>query len=411
MPILSSCTFILGAVLSKSKLREQDKLPVSVEACAKALDTAMMVMTVNESGKITYMNKLMLNFLGYEKGKSGVLQIDDVLDAVSVNYFKQEVQLLKEEGAINLELCFRGSQQQNMWGMCTFTKSRNTQTNALEYIVLVVDISHRKKIEHVFRQQHCDLLSQKQELLNSNKAKDKFLSILAHDIKGPLNGLQGFTTLLVSYIEQLSKEDIHEMAYELRGSLDNLYKLLENLLEWSRAQNGRMELHFEEVSLKVLVDQSKALLINLSEGKQITIKNLIDEHLMVMVDVNAMATVLRNLLSNALKFSNREEVVEVSAVEEQDTVLIAVKDYGIGMPSVIKDKLFRADEKVSTPGTEQERGTGLGLLLCKEFVEKNNGTIWVDSVEGEGTTFWLRLPSARNSHKIFQQKHKKETNL
>lgn len=233
---------------------------------------------------------------------------------------------------------------------------------------------------------------QNKELQELNETKDKFFSIISHDLKGPLNSLTSFSSLLMNHTDSMSKEEIQMLAKDLDGSLKNLFALLENLLEWARSQTGNIELKPVRLALSEIVDSTFKVLEKSAGNKEIKLKNLIQDSSFAYADKNAISTVIRNLVSNAVKFTPQGGQIEVSCTEWQDSVEISIKDNGVGMPADVVEKLFKIGQKHSTKGTANEKGTGLGLILCKEFVEKNGGKIWVKSELNQGSEFIFTLP-------------------
>lgn len=228
-----------------------------------------------------------------------------------------------------------------------------------------------------------------------NATKDKFFSIISHDLKGPLNSLTSFSSLLINHISHMSKDEIQMLAKDLDKSVKGLFSLLENLLEWSRSQSGNIELKPEALDLINLIDQTKNILSKTAENKNIRLITPEFFNLAVFGDRNSISTILRNLISNALKFTPSGGEVKVEVTENQNMAIISIVDNGVGMSDEVVSKLFRIDQKHSTKGTANEKGTGLGLILCKEFAEKNGGTISVESKEGRGSKFTFTLPKAR----------------
>jgi signal transduction histidine kinase len=223
--------------------------------------------------------------------------------------------------------------------------------------------------------------------------KDKFFGIIAHDLKNPFSGLIGASELLVTYANEFDKENIRNISLSLNDSAKQGYALLENLLEWSRSQTGKLEFNPQKVNLKALIDEHISNLGMQVVTKNIRLNNKVADDIEIMADINLINTVLRNLLSNAVKFTEKEGMITVHADRLKNHVAIAVKDTGIGISRDNIDKLFRIDDKYTREGTEHESGTGLGLLLCKEFVEKHGGKIWVESQEGKGSEFIFSIPS------------------
>lgn len=235
---------------------------------------------------------------------------------------------------------------------------------------------------------------QNDQLENMNATKDKFFSIISHDLKGPLNSLTSFSSLLMNHVESLSKEEIQMLAADLDKSLKNLFALLENLLQWSRSQTGTIQFSKEKFDLAALLKKNKDLLHNQASNKNIEIIVKETNPIFVKAHEQSIDTVIRNLLSNAIKFTNESGKVKMGLTEDSNNYYVKVADNGVGMPPAIAEKIFRIDTKHSTQGTAKEKGTGLGLILCKEFVEKNGGTIKVKSEEDKGTLFTFSLPKA-----------------
>lgn len=230
------------------------------------------------------------------------------------------------------------------------------------------------------------------QLQQLNATKDKFFSILGHDLKGPLNSLTSFSGLLINHTDSLSKDEIRTLAKDLDKSLKNLFTLLENLLEWSRSQTGNIEFKPEPFDLAEVLEQNKELLKTQAQAKNIAISNVSKAGIIISAHRHSINTVVRNLVSNAIKFTPEGGAVTLNAQMAKDEVMISVSDTGVGMSDDIITRLFRIDTKHSTKGTADEKGTGLGLILCKEFVEKNGGRIGVQSEIGQGSVFYFTLP-------------------
>lgn len=231
-----------------------------------------------------------------------------------------------------------------------------------------------------------------QELKEANAAKDKFFSIIAHDLKNPFNALLGFAQMLSDNLSELEKDELRDLASRINNNAQSAYSLIENLLQWSRAQTGRLEYNPEKMELKTLVEDSLKTLAGQAEHKQIKLINEA-QTVDIYADPNLAKTILRNLLSNAIKYTGTGGNVSVSSKQYNNMVEVSVSDTGVGMSPEVIEKIFRIDTKYSTPGTERETGTGLGLILCKEFVEKHGGMIWVESEVGKGTKFTFTLPA------------------
>jgi two-component system sensor histidine kinase/response regulator len=233
--------------------------------------------------------------------------------------------------------------------------------------------------------------NQKKELVLANETKDKFFSIIAHDLRGPIGSLVNMFELLEDETLFTEKER-KEAEIAMKKSTKSTYDLLENLLRWSRLQNGTIEFNPENINCFDLVEQCFNLLKNLSKNKKISLVNNIKNDLYAYADKEMITTVIRNLISNAIKFTNENGTIEVNADKKDYFIFISVKDNGVGISNKNIDKLFTISEKITSTGTSGEQGTGLGLVLCKEFIEKNNGKIWVQSEINNGSTFTFTIP-------------------
>ena len=230
------------------------------------------------------------------------------------------------------------------------------------------------------------------ELRQLNLSKDKFFSIIAHDLKNPFNVLVSYTSLLKTDIEMFSKEELQQIMKDLNQASENGFDLLQNLLLWTRSQTKRIHIFKTDFSLNEVAENVKSLVdLNLISKEQ-SLLTEIDPNIKVHADKEMIATILRNLVFNAIKFSPKGSQIRLKATELGSEVRIDVIDLGIGMTEETINKLFRIDKNISTHGTDGETGTGLGLIICHEFVEKNEGVIWVESEPGKGSVFSFTIP-------------------
>ncbi len=257
----------------------------------------------------------------------------------------------------------------------------------ISYVAIKIDITERKIAEAEVQRKNNEL----QKLI---REKDKFFSIIAHDLRGPFNGFLGLTQIMAEESSSLSRKEIQEMAVNMRKSANNLFRLLGNLLHWAGMQQGIISFNKERVILFPLIAESVEMLIESANYKKIDLKTVVPPHLEVFADGNMLQTVIRNLVSNAVKFTPRGGKVSIMAKSTVENYIeISIKDSGIGMNRKMIDNLFRLDIKTNRKGTDGEPSTGLGLLLCKEFVEKHGGRLWVESEEKKGSTFYFTIPA------------------
>ncbi len=248
--------------------------------------------------------------------------------------------------------------------------------------------------QDVSKQKHAEeeLKFSNELLRKTNSEKDKFFSIIAHDLRSPFTGFLGFTDILKKDLRSMSLNEIEMIAVDMNNSAYKLFGLLTNLLEWSMAKRGLMELNPEKVNLNVIVLSVINIFKDTLIDKGIVLRNEISDDIVLTADIQKLESILRNLISNAIKFTRTGGCVTLSAKRTNDYLEISVKDTGIGISERMLSDLFQIDKMTGRTGTANEPSSGLGLLLCKEFVEKHNGNISVISEEGKGTEFVIRLP-------------------
>ena len=225
------------------------------------------------------------------------------------------------------------------------------------------------------------------------KTKDKIFSIIAHDLRSPFVAMVGLTDVLQKKALQGNFNDIPKFAIHINDSSQKLLNLIDNLLHWSRSQTGKLKLIPQTLSVRKLADEVLSIMQPQAEAKKINLKIEMADDLFVFADYDSISTVLRNLVSNAIKFTHENGMVILSAHKQEGRLHIVVSDKGIGIRAEDLDKIFAIDEQFTTKGTHEETGSGLGLVICKEFVEQNKGSIIVESKPGEGTTIRISLPS------------------
>jgi PAS domain S-box-containing protein len=255
-----------------------------------------------------------------------------------------------------------------------------------EVIVVARNVTERKKAELA-------ILAQNEELEKLNTEKDKFFSIISHDLRSPFQALLGFSSMNPDELLTLPLEKIQKIALAMRTSANKLYNLLDNLLEWSQLQRGTISYSPYQIRLGEAIKEVVAIIRDAADKKMIEINWDIPDDLAVMADEQMFESLMRNLVFNAVKFTHKGGSITISAKQvEGNQVRISVKDNGIGMNQQMIDDIFTLDVKTTRPGTEGEPSTGLGLIICKEFVEKHGGKIFVESKENAGSVFSFTLP-------------------
>ncbi|PJB59484.1 MAG: hypothetical protein CO098_03185 [Bacteroidetes bacterium CG_4_9_14_3_um_filter_41_19] len=267
----------------------------------------------------------------------------------------------------------------------------NTNGETIGVIGMSIDITERKLAE-----QKIELKNE--ELEKSNAVKDKFLSIIAHDLKSPFNSIVGYCDLLVERVQEEDYDGIGKFAEIISQSSHRAVNLLMNLMEWAQSQTGRMEFNPEHFEMKSLINEMEFLFEDIAIQKNIILNKVLPITSPVFADKAMIGTVLRNLIANAIKFTEPGGKIMISAEVKRNGLTVSVADSGIGIPKNRIETLFSIDESYSTPGTNNEKGTGLGLILCKEFIEKHGGRIWVESNRDgssgkKGTSFHFTIPT------------------
>ncbi len=252
----------------------------------------------------------------------------------------------------------------------------------------------KHKLEKIVNERTKELIKTNTDLNASNQTKDRLFSIIAHDLRNPLNSLLGFTSLLHSKSEAYSKEEINSFIEVIYNSSKNLNNLLDNLLGWSRMQMNMINSSPRNISLNDIISSNLSFMDGNIEEKKISVINKCENNLFVYADYDMVSLIVRNILSNAIKFSHKGGKIEIENSDAEKYIIITFKDYGIGMDEVTKKRIFNPDKNISKAGTNNELGTGLGLLLCQDFLQMNNGKMVIDSELNNGSTISIYLPKA-----------------
>jgi PAS domain S-box-containing protein len=257
-------------------------------------------------------------------------------------------------------------------------------------LIVAIDITERKEAESI-------LVESEGQLKKANAMKDKFFSIIAHDLKNPFNAILGFSNLLYEAYDNFDDQERKSFIKNICTASDSTFKLLQNLLEWSRTQSGKMEINPENVDVALAFHENFLVLRSAADSKNLIINSSIPDNTFVYADNNMVKAILRNLISNAIKFTEGGGKIDISVKSNETDVEVCVADSGVGITPDDLSRLFRIDSHFKTKGTCDEDGSGLGLILCKEFVDKNAGKIWAISEPGTGSKFIFTLPKGHKS--------------
>jgi PAS domain S-box-containing protein len=377
-------THILGSARDITERKKREDMEFGYKVLLDTVTEAIYIL--DKDGKFMDVNNGSLKMYGYRK-EDFIGRTPEFVSAPGKNDMNKTIDDVKK--AFNGETVIF-----NFWG-----KRKNGEIfpkevilNKTNYhgedavIATARDISDRYQNEEKQKEYT-------QELKELNNTKDKFFSIIAHDLRSPFNGLLGFSKVLSDEFDELTKDEIKEYISYVYSSAKNVFNLIENLLQWSRIQTGKMEFQPIRLDLQDLVFKIVNLFTSVAIEKHITLRNLIPINKMVKADQNMLNSIIQNLIANALKFTKAGGNVTVTYNLKANFHEISVFDNGVGISKENQKKIFRLDTHYSTTGTANEEGTGLGLILCSELAEQNGGSIEVESEIGKGSTFTVKLPA------------------
>ena len=371
---------------AEKALREREN---SYRTLAENIPASVYRLYLRERGKMEFFNNVIEQMSGYTKDElrnGEICSIDPFIFPEDKQYVMEIVKnALRDNSEFEVEYRFIRKD-----GSLSYfhEKGRPVVGNDGKPLYIegvIFDDTERNRTEKEIKEKN-------EQLKKLNAEKDKFFSIIAHDLKSPFYGFLNLTELMSDSSEVFSREELVEYSKLLNEGARNLYKLLENLLEWSQVQKGAIDFAPKDSDLSKMVSQSIETIYQMAKQKRISIINEIVDTQKVYADEKMIGTVLRNLLSNAVKFTRKDgNTIIKSKWLDNDTIEVAVEDNGVGIPEKDIHRLFKIEEKVSSQGTEGESSTGLGLLLCKEFIEMHGGKIWVESEYGKGSKFKFTL--------------------
>ena len=375
----------LEIAFNERKTAEERILKLST---ALEQSSSTIVITDNE-GIIEYVNKRLFKLTGYNR--SEILGKNPRIFKSghhSKEFYRRLWDTIKSGRTWKGEFLNKKKDGTAFWESATITPIKNINGEIVNFIAVKEDVTEQKAARE-------QLARYADNLKESNISKDKFFSILAHDLKSPFHSLLGYSELLATEYDTLSDSDRRKFIQILRQSTKNVYDLVENLLQWSRLQTGRMKCNPEVFEIYAEIEYSIDIFRAVALKKNIFLSPAISVGTLVKADRNMVRSIVQNLISNALKFTTSKGHVRVNSFEKDGEVIVQVTDTGIGMDTEEVNKLFRIDVEFTKKGTAMESGTGLGLILCKELVTSNGGRIWAESTPGKGSVFSFTLPSGK----------------
>jgi PAS domain S-box-containing protein len=346
------------------------------------------IATLAPDGHFTKVNSSFCEILGYTETELVGMNFRNITHPGDIDKsIELTKELLKNESleGVSIEKRYLHKSRQIVWALTTISLIRDQNHKPQFFIAQVQDITKRKKFEE-------QLIKYTEELKLLNAAKDKFFSIISHDLRSPFNSLLGLTEYISQSYDEMTPQDIKSSISSIYNSSKQVYGLILNLLEWSMIQSGKLTVDKSVINLKELGNEIKNLYEETAKQKQLGLSININEEIFVYADKYMIDTIIRNFVSNSIKFTNPGGNIIVKGIINGDNAEVSVTDTGIGISIENQKNLFRIDEQFRRNGTANEKGTGLGLILCKEFIEKNSGVLWVESEEGKGSRFSFTVP-------------------
>lgn len=321
-------------------------------------------------------------------GKGKEIIIDD--DLKLLNKYIEEFNCDADRNRLNVEFRIKRKDNQIVWVSAYTIVERNSSGGISHYFGRILDISRFKSREE-------SLQKDVNELGRVNSTKDNFIAMLSHDLRAPFTSILGFSEILLNDTDLTEKEKAEYLSY-INNSSQSQLQLINDLLDWSRLQTGRLKIEPQRTKVQNLVFNCVSSLTGDAMRKNIEIKANVPDNLYVEVDERLLTQTVTNILGNAIKFSHEKTSVTITAnIYNEKLSEIVIKDEGVGISEANKEKLFRDGKIFSTEGTRGEKGTGLGLALAKEIIERHSGDIWFYSVPGEGSEFHITMPSSANT--------------
>lgn len=373
-----------------SQKMKEEVIKDSESRFEKMANTApVMIWIADVEGLFSFVNKVWLDYTGKEVGNHlGMNWLKDVHPDDMEDLLNNYRNAFSSRQPFTFEFRLKGYEGSYEWMIIRGTPRLSRENIFMGFIGSCTNINSQKVFEEKIKKVNA-------ELLEVNAVKDKFFSIISHDLRSPVGGLMGVLEILAESYDSMDENEKLEIINEAVSSSKQTFALIENLLDWSRIQSGKIPYEPEKIELLPVMGKLESLYYQNLKNKEIKFKVDFDLGISVYADLKMTETILRNLISNAIKFTNKGGTILISALLEGDKVIIKVKDTGVGIETENLAKLFRTDISYSTKGTSKETGTGLGLILCKELVEKQGGKIGVESLKGHGTTFYFSLPVSK----------------
>jgi len=339
------------------------------------------LMVLDENGDVVFYNSSAAELFGMKQTEFAYQKINDIP-------WLSEVISSRGEGFKETQVMINHDPEK--WLEISTKEIMDEDNKFRGYLIMLHDVTKRKWLEHQTRDLLDELHISHDRMADANSQKDRLMSIIAHDLRTTFHQVINLTGIIHEMLEELTEEQLKEYLTDLRKASEHGYSILEDLLTWAKSQKAHSPAneHIKVVSSIEQIISSMALSL---QGKDLEVKIEGDNNMTIVTDGNVLSMVVRNLLANAIKFSNKSSIIHVNCVRGEAYDIISITDSGIGIPEADLPKLFNTKIKYTRAGTNGESGSGLGLLLCKEMIERNNGSIEVASKEGVGSTFTIKF--------------------
>ncbi len=342
---------------------------------------------LNTDGEYIRMNSAWAQMTGYSQQELLTKNVRELIYADDLHLYRPELQRLIKGVFVSqrFEMRFLKKNGEVLWGDVSLSSIKNRNGVVEAIIAVVSDISEAKiayeALEH-----------SQQKFKNLSETKDRLFSILAHDLKNPFGSIIGLSELAIEDPQNYTKDKALDFLNSINQTANQAYNLLQNLLEWSRVQTGHISPVLVHIDLHEIVSEAVELVHTMANNKKLDIHSTVPAESFAICDVEMINTIVRNLLSNAIKYSNAESSIDITTREKDKYLVLTIRDHGIGMSKEMQEKIITTNNIMSAPGTENEKGTGLGLNLVKDFIALNHGKLKIESNEGEGSAFHVFLP-------------------
>jgi PAS domain S-box-containing protein len=392
--VVLSVLFAIILSYIKKRRKISQELFESRNSLKAIIDTAASLIFVKNSDRdFTLVNKSFLDYFNLDNLSSFPSRNSSkIFHEKELRESKEEDELVIKDRKIlkNIERMMIRNNKENRWLSVNKAPLIGADDEVIGLVGVMDDITNRKMYE-------AELSQAKEKLTELNAHKDKFFSIIAHDLRSPFTALLGLSQFLVDDYNELSEDEKKEDIKNINVTVKSLLELINNLLTWSRLQFNKADDNPEQIKMFEIINSVFNSLRISALDKKINLETICSDNLTAIVDKNMIETVIRNLVSNSIKFTKENGTIKVRVTDDSGNITVAIEDNGVGMSEDIANKLFKLNSNVIRKGTADEKGTGLGLLICKEFVEQHNGKIWVESEEGKGSTFYFTIPLNNNN--------------